>query len=384
MSGFATTAESYSRHGAAVIPCGGDDGKRPLVSWRKMTRSTTAQLLPRWRETFADANVGVLTGPSRLTVVDVDSPDDSLVRECLARFGHTPLQARTPRGGSHLFYRSNGEATRTKLEQQPIDIRGVGGFVVVAPSQRPGGGRYEIARGNIDDLERLPPIKPGTLAPLVVQNAPLRHLSPTTRLRLGRDRVTEGSRNSTLWRAAMEEARRCETQYELQAHVEILNEGRCDPPLDHAEVIRIAASAWEYEQTGRNWVGGGARVCLDVEELDRLVKHPDAAVLLLVLRKEHHGFNQQFAISPRGMAAAGQFKGWSESRIRNARSRLLDLGAIVGKHQGGKGQHDPALFTLKWRTGHKEKEEKEEEEECLSYCGSICTTNDPRAPHDES
>jgi hypothetical protein len=330
MTGFSMMAEAYDTHGAAVVPC--DNAKRPIVRWAKMTKRTTGRLLPRWREQYPDANIGLLTGPSRLTVVDIDSTDNRIVRECLKRFGETSLMAKTPSGGTHLVYRSGGEPTRARLDGEPVDIRGVGGFLVVPPSERLDGRRYEFTRGGIEDLEHLPACKSGALG---ARSFPLS------------GRIAEGRRNDTLFRLAMMEAHDCITIDELEARVLIHNEA-CQPFLGYEEVKIIVSSAWRYEQCGQNWVGKGGRVFLEVAELEQLTKNPDAAVLLLALRKSHLGL-KEFAISPAGLASKGQFVGWSKQRIRNAREFLIGIGALAVKYEGGRGKHDPSLFSFPHR-----------------------------------
>lgn len=336
MTGFADAAEGYARHGMAVVPC---EGKRPLVRWQKMTRGTTAQLLPRWCQDHPAANVGLLTGQSRITVVDIDTADASTVADCEQRFGPTPLVARTPRGGTHLFFRSSGERSAAKIDGQPIDIRGLGGFLVVPPSDRADGRRYEFVRGSVEDLERLPVVRRGAIGE---RNLPLKDWKHGFGYRA---KISEGRRNDTLFRLALLEARDCATGDELEARMLIHNEA-CEPSLPYEEIKTISASAWRYEQRGQNFVGKGARVFLSVAELDRLTKSPDAAVLLLALRKAHLGVNVEFAISPAGLSAEGQFKGWSKARLRNARDFLTSMGSVVVRHEGGRGKHDPSRFAF--------------------------------------
>jgi len=118
---------------------------------------------------FPEANIGILTGPSRLCVVDVDSTDERLVAEMLRRFGITPLMIETPSGGKHLYFRLSGEYCRNlrKSDGLPVDIKATGGFLVVPDSIRlcgeHAGKPYRIVKGAWDEVARLPPIKPGSL-----------------------------------------------------------------------------------------------------------------------------------------------------------------------------------------------------------------------------
>ncbi len=132
---FADAALVLRDHGLAPVPLGGDDGKVPLVRWRTWEHRPGRQFLERLADKHPTANVGVLTGLSGVTVVDVDDPE--LVDGMLRRFGDTPLVTGTPRGGVHLWYRSTGEGCLTGLDGLKVDIKGLGGMVVVPPSIRP-------------------------------------------------------------------------------------------------------------------------------------------------------------------------------------------------------------------------------------------------------
>ena len=83
---------------------------------------------------------------------------------------------------------------------------------------------------------------------------------------------------------------------------------------------------------------------VDRSEIGVLVKNPDAAVLLLLLRSEHYGLRDEFAIAPAAMAKGCVIPGWNERRIRTARDYLLEAGRLVLTHAGGAGRGDPSRF----------------------------------------
>ena len=136
---FAAVALELHKHGLVPIPLGGDEGNKPQVRFATLKRSPSRQTLEKWARQHGQANIGVLTGLSNLTVVDIDDP--ALLEAMLARFGNTPLQVETPRGGAHLYYRSGGErcADLRSEEGLAVDIKGLGGMVVAPPSIRPSG-----------------------------------------------------------------------------------------------------------------------------------------------------------------------------------------------------------------------------------------------------
>ena len=131
--------------GLVVFPCGGDDGKRPLVKGWQGRKS--AKTVATWAQRFAGANIGVACGASGVVVVDVDRPE--LVGAMLRRFGDTPLLTRTPSGGAHLWYRKLGPVRSGNLRKQgfEVDIKADGGFVVVPHSRTPKG-VYVFERGS--------------------------------------------------------------------------------------------------------------------------------------------------------------------------------------------------------------------------------------------
>src|SRR4029077_9833942 len=77
----------------------------------------------------------------------------------------------------------------------------------------------------------------------------------------------------------------------------------CMPPLSETEVVRIAVSAWSYQQEGRNLVGRGRAFVFANADYERLQEEGgDAAVVLYCeLRAKH--WNRDFVLTKQ-MAAA--------------------------------------------------------------------------------
>lgn len=326
---------ALSRLGLIVIPTGGDDGKRPLVRFPKRHYSpATAQ---RMAGKHANDNIGILTGigSCRLTVVDIDDPD--LLPRMIARFGDTPVQASTPKGGVHLYYRHSGEGCVTGLDGLRVDIRGTGGIVIAPPSIRRcdpfRGQAYTFLKGGWDDLPKLPPIKSGSL----IRD----DRKPTGTLAS----VETGTRNDRLFSRLMREARHCDDLKTLKDVTLTLND-QIPEPLPEAEALRVAESAWKYEEDGKNWCGGGGVVPIQTAAFDLLATNPDAFLLLALLRKNHAGLHPTFAVAPHAMANAGLIAGWGQKRYRAARDALTESGLLVLVRQGGKGKRDPSMYKL--------------------------------------
>jgi len=278
---FAYTALDLFDLGLAVIPVGGDDGKKPLVKWANVKKRFPRRTLEAWRGKFPDANIGVLCALSGVFIVDIDDPEQ--VPAMLKRFGDTPLVTGTPSGGVHLWYRANGERCgNLRGEGLAVDLKGIGGFIVVPPSVRATGehrGRsYNFVRGSWDDLECLPSIRPDSTSIATGRN--LRNLHA----------VIQGSRNATLFWESMKDAPVCDGFEALLDVARTINDDYPDP-LSEVEVRKTAESAWGYEQRGENWIGHKDKepyVKASIFELDLLLKqNTDALLLLMFLRANH-------------------------------------------------------------------------------------------------
>lgn len=326
---FKTAAIELSHRKLAVIPVGGEDRKRPLVSFGKWTRRPGPEFIDKLIGKHPRANVGIITGLSGVTVVDVDDPEH--VATMLQRCGDTPLVTNTPSGGSHLWYMGDGErCANLRSEGLAVDVKAGNGFVVVPPSTKNNGSRYEFSRGSWDDLVRLPKVKQNSL--------PKRNL---TRLRA----VKEGQRNDFLFRELLRQVRGCDDLDALIDVAESINDHFL-PPLSEAEVVETAQSVWKYETEGNNWVGKETRIVFTASQYGMLMENPDALTLQGYLLMKHAARQGPFAVSSKAMAAVDVIPGWGPKRFTNARRWLEDKGFLILCHQGGQRPKDPSLFQL--------------------------------------
>jgi len=321
---FAEMAIPLVERGLAVIPCPGDDGKSPLgaiSNFHLWKRRPSINTVSDWISKWGDANIGIITSLSDLTVADVDGGGKD-AEEIIRRAGDTPLIVRTPSSGFHLYYRSRGEkSANLRSCGLAVDVKGSSaGHVIVPPSLRPSTGvPYIFERGSWDDLDRLPFAKPDSLSGQFSS-------SPGSNVPIQR-----GERNDAFFSIALREVRECD---DLDALLDVLATRNQDlaEPLPLNEIARIATSAWGRETTGTNWVGKEQRAQIKasvVRRLSSLENGPDALMLLIHLRLDHGARQtrgEEFAISPRAMSAARKIGHWSPQRYRNARQSLLDLG----------------------------------------------------------
>ncbi len=325
-AGEALYAEWQPHYAALGLPTFPVSGKRPLVrGYLNVGLSASAELVKKFPNAPA---IGLALGKrTNLTVLDIDTPDETLLRASISQYGDTPFLVRTASGNFQAWYRHNGETRSIRpFSDLPVDVLGAG-FVVAPPSVGLKG-RYVILHGSLEDLRRLPVMRSQVTKGLEGN----RHVGS----------VRQGRRNKTLFRYALFHARHVDDEDALLDVARTENENACLPQLPDDEVVRLVHSAWKIQQEGRNFVGGKV-VPAGFGEIDRLASNsPDAFALLMMLRR-YHNCREQFAL---GKAMASKL-GWSLPRFRAARTYLEEEGKIICLHPGGKGKHDPPRYALR-------------------------------------
>jgi hypothetical protein len=185
-----------------------------------------------------------------------------------------------------------------------VDILG-GGAIILPPSL--GLVRnYEYIQGDIDDLCSLPVMRSVSTANEPPKNA-----------------VFKGVRNKALWEYCMRSALWCDDFDALLDAARSQNDNNV-PPLQDNEVMKIAKSAWDYTESGRNRFGRTG-AWLPTEEVNSLMReNPDALFLLMFLRANN-------APKATFMVANGLDDnfGWSRQRLAKARNWLEDNGYLT-------------------------------------------------------
>jgi hypothetical protein len=330
---FAAWQPEYAGRGLPTFPVriAGPD-KIPITrGYQRTGLRGSAELTKR----FGNALAMGITLNSRRMVVDVDTKSERTLADVLAKHGDTPLIARTAsKGGFHCYFGENAGAWKHYKQSRrvirpesdkPVDYLGAG-FAVVPPSLT-ATGRYEFIRGSLDDINRLPPFR-GVVPPLQPEpkeDLTKRHVAA----------VSQGSRNSALFRACMKRAHSCASLDQLLAFAQAIN-AYYIPPMDEAEVVEIAKNAWRYTERGQNRFGQHGAY-FPTEEITVLQRDPDAFLLLGYLRA-HNRPTAQFMVS-NGLS---ENLGWTRKRLAAARRRLIDLGYI--QQIRASSQHRPALF----------------------------------------
>lgn len=308
--GFADWQPLYAARGIPTFPVRADNGnKRPAVKGYLQVGPRRSRVLA---EKFPNAPaLGLACGePSKITVLDVDTPDERILADALDRHGHTPFVVRSGRQHFQAWYRHNGERRRAGKARlwadKPIDVLGAG--YVVAPPSRVGTGTYEIIEGRLDDLDRLPVARG-----LEIASTP----------RTAENGAPVGMRNDALWRHAMQHAPHCDSFDDVLDVARTFNTAQCARPLDDAEVIRTAQSAWDYTVAGQNRIGRPGAF-LSVAAVNSMVGDVYRMALITWLRA-HEMPNAKFMVAD-GLAAV---LGWPREQFQGARRRARAAGDIV-------------------------------------------------------
>lgn len=148
-------AIAYAECKIPVFPCQGD--KKPYTSHGFKAATTDAALIKDHWGKWPAAMIGVPTGTaSGFWVLDIDAPKSQAdgngyasLRELETEHGILPSTRRqmTPSGGMHYFFRipKDGRPIRNSAGKvgSKIDVRGDGGYIIIAPSAN-GSGAYSF------------------------------------------------------------------------------------------------------------------------------------------------------------------------------------------------------------------------------------------------
>lgn len=145
---LAETALYYAKAGWHIFPLKARE-KTPRTPNGLHDATTDTDTIRGWWERWPDANIGLNAGASGLLVVDFDIDKEGYAGGALLkqlRAEHTTTTAQTGGGGFHLIYRQpDGETLGNGRGALPkgVDVRGAGGYIVVAPSIHPTGNLYK-------------------------------------------------------------------------------------------------------------------------------------------------------------------------------------------------------------------------------------------------
>jgi hypothetical protein len=252
-------ALTYARRGWAVFPlhtpdadgnCScrkagcSDAGKHPRTINGLTGATIDEEQIAKWWEMWPDANIGLAAGEvSGLVVIDIDPRHggDVSIRRLQEQHGQfvERVYANTGGGGWHLLFKHPGVRIRNVQSSDRlgagVDVRGDGGYIVAPPSLHVSGNRYSWG---VEPTE-LPEMSQWLITLLA---EPQR----ATAEFVGEGEIAEGGRNKSLTSMAGSMRRRGMSEEAMYAALSVENERRCRPPLEDADVRKIAHSVARY------------------------------------------------------------------------------------------------------------------------------------------
>ncbi len=263
-------ALTYARRGWPVAPahstrhdgscsCGDAScdriGKHPRTRHGLTDATTDEKTIREWWSKTPDANVLIRTGKvgdRYLVVFDIDAKHNGeeklaeLLAEHSAELPDTP-RAITGGGGSHIFMWSRlpvkSSAGQIALG---LDVRGVGGYVIAAPSRHESGREYLWDAGaHPADLALAE--APSWFVALAGLAGERVKVKPSDVEGAEISEIFEGGRNSALTKIAGAMRRPGVGERAILAALRIVNDERCRPPLDDWELEKIARSIARHD-----------------------------------------------------------------------------------------------------------------------------------------
>ena len=123
-------ALDYQSKGFSIIPVGSD--KKPLIKWKEhQNKKASPAEIEGWFKKYPFMNIAIITGKiSGVVAVDIEKGGSSE--------GYPPtVTAKSGGGGIHLFYKHPSyEVPNNARIRELTDIRGDGGYILLAPSVR--------------------------------------------------------------------------------------------------------------------------------------------------------------------------------------------------------------------------------------------------------
>ena len=138
MSELKEAALAYAKRGWPIFPCRSD--KTPYTSNGVLDATTDPKAIKAWWDKWPGANIALDAGGAGFLVIDYDpgSNRDEVAKALGGEIPPTKLVSRTPRGGTHDFYRlsSDDEPIASSVEPfaKHVDTRSFHGYILLPPS----------------------------------------------------------------------------------------------------------------------------------------------------------------------------------------------------------------------------------------------------------
>jgi len=227
--------------GWPVIPL---EGKVPLTEHGALDATISLEIVNGWWKKWPHANIGLRTGLT-FWVLDVDAKSGGVysLEELEAKYGKLPdtIQQMTGADGRHYLWTPPGFAVHNSQGAiaPGLDVRGVNGYIVAAPSVHPESHKTYIWDGaaNLEN-QKLLPAPPWLLERLQPKgNGPFK--VP--------DRIQKGVQHGTLVGVAGKLRNLGFEPEEIFPSLMKINELRCQEPGPEKNIRKMAESMRRYE-----------------------------------------------------------------------------------------------------------------------------------------
>lgn len=244
-------AIEYAERGWRVLPVGLN--KKPLNHNGSTGATTDKKQILRWWQEWPFANIGIATERASFWVVDIDRKEgvdgwQSLVDHFGSRLEFETdkyLYSKTATGGVHFLFKypEGRDVHNAQGILQGVDIRGDGGYIVVAPSARKIEDKYIQYRWNDGSL----PISEPTgwaLELLTKQKESKAQGVDLTKVMTG---LSAGERDTELFRYACHLASRL-VPLDIAEAFMVTAADKCKPPFSHESVKEKLNRAYSYRR----------------------------------------------------------------------------------------------------------------------------------------
>jgi len=146
----------YRSLGFALIPVG-PKSKIPIIKWKRYYAqgyydNDYWELVEKYWAKDESIGVAVLCGSPSNNLVGIDFDSEAIYQRVFNPIqlqGRT-LIVRTPRGGYHVYFRSDKTVPTYKFMNVRIEVHGDGSILILPPSIHPIGARYELVSRPIE------------------------------------------------------------------------------------------------------------------------------------------------------------------------------------------------------------------------------------------
>ena len=137
MSELKEAAIAYAEKYWPIFPVRSD--KTPYTENGVLDAATNLKQIKEWWDRWPMANIAMTLTATEMMVIDLDPGHDlDELEKNIGELPKTKLRAKTPRGGSHLFFAIGSDEviknSASKLAPH-VDVRGLNGYVLLAPSK---------------------------------------------------------------------------------------------------------------------------------------------------------------------------------------------------------------------------------------------------------